>query len=103
MNGNALYAASYNYMEGMGSGAEHGEVVEYGTHAAVTYSETWNNYYVESTNCCNTAILYIQSVPGATGPGTMTSVVASYNVLVARQGTNQYNPVAAEVWVQTTS
>jgi hypothetical protein len=101
MNGNASYYASYNYMEGMGNGAEHGEVVEFGQANPVVYNEEWNNYYVTSTDCCNTAIIYIVSGPPSGGTGLMTSVNTLYNVLVVRQGQNQYNPVAAPIWLQT--
>jgi hypothetical protein len=101
MNGNASYYAAYNYMEGMGNGAEHGEVVEFGQSNPVVYDELWNNYYVESSDCCNTAIIYIVSGPPSGGTGLMTSVNTLYNVLVVRQGANQYNPVAAPIWLQT--
>jgi hypothetical protein len=101
MNGNASYYASYNYMEGMGNGYEHGEVVEFGQNNPVVYNEEWNNYYVESTNCCNTAIIYITSGAPNNSAGVFTSANTSYNVLITRQGPNQYNPVSRSVWIQT--
>jgi hypothetical protein len=95
----------YNYIEGIGNGYEHGEVVEINSANPYVYAELWNTYYAGSTNCCDTALLYITSGPGLQGPGTMTSSNASYNVLVARGNTTQpYNiVVAAPIMVDTSA
>src|SRR5262249_33495575 len=96
--------SSYNYVEGIGNGWEHGEIVEINSAKTVVYNEQWNNYYATNTNCCDTALLYITSgAPGPQGPGKMTSANASYNVLIARPNPAQRNrvAVAAPIWVDT--
>jgi hypothetical protein len=95
----------YNYIEGIGNGNEHGEVVEINTTSPYVYAELWNNYYAESTNCCDSALLYITAGPGLQGPGTLTSAIDSYNVLVARgNATQPYNiVVAAPIMVDTSA
>jgi hypothetical protein len=93
----------YNYIEGIGSTFEHGEVVEINSSYPYVYNELWNTYYTESTGCCDTALLYIQSAP-ATGPGTLTSAIDSYNVLVARPNPSQPLggvTVSGPIWVDT--
>ena len=96
--------SSYNYVEGIGNGWEHGEIVEINTGNPVVYNEQWNNYYATNTNCCDTALLYIDSgPPNYSGPGVITSSNASYNVLIARPNPHQRNSVsvAAPIWIQT--
>jgi len=95
----------YNYVEGIGNGEEHGEIVEINTKEPYVYNENWNNYYASDTNCCDTALLYITSgAPGPQGPGLLLSATASYNVLIARANPTQKNEVtvSAPIWVDTT-
>ena len=95
----------YNYVEGIGNGQEHGEVAEINSSGTYVYNELWNNYYATNTNCCDTTLLYITSgAPGRAGPGTMTSSIDNYNVLIARPNPTQNNSVtvAAPIWVDTT-
>jgi hypothetical protein len=95
----------YNYIEGIGSTYEHGEVVEINTANPYVYSELWNNYYASSTNCCDTALIYMTAGVGPTA-GNITTGTASYNVLIARR-----NPtlslggvvVSVPVWVEATN
>ncbi|HXW72823.1 MAG TPA: hypothetical protein VEK34_15595 [Methylocella sp.] len=73
----------YNYMEGMGNGNEHGEVVEINSNTGTwTYSELWNTYYLTPESQADTTFIYMQN--GAPGGGVMGAANTNYNTLVGR-------------------
>jgi len=105
MYGQSSLGMAYNYVNGMGNGTNgHGEVEEFGSLGALSYTDVFNTYYVASTNCCDTAVIYIENGK-ETGTGNSSATISAqvmFDTIVVRQGANQYNPVAAPIWIQTT-
>jgi hypothetical protein len=85
VNGGATGAITnqYNYLEGEGNGANHGEVVEINSNTGTwRYSELWNTYYLTPASKANTTLIYMTN--GAPGGGVMGAAYTNYNTLIGR-------------------